>query len=233
MPNLRCRCDQLFDPRGGISVADDAIEDGLDGLRWLRESGYQGGQIVVAGDSAGGYLAFMTALSAIRARVDKPAGIATISPLADADPAEKLMHPNARRCSMFTRAALSIFARYLGEVQLPGTDGSAGPVVSPVDADLSTLPPVTIHASSDELLLPDAELMAQRLEAAGIRCELHLWDGQIHDFPLAADILPEGRSAIRHIGDFVKEVTAERNELPDERAGTPWTRNVPAITGVG
>src|ERR1700758_4732796 len=74
--------------------------------------------------------------------------------------------------------------------------------------------PVTIHASSDELLLPDAELMAKRLEATGIRCDLHLWDGQIHDFPLAADILPEGRRAIRYIGDFVKEVTGGVAGLP-------------------
>jgi hypothetical protein len=38
---------------------------------------------------------------------------------------------------------------------------------------------------------------------------VHLLDRQIHDFPLAADILPEGRRGIRYIGDFVKEITAE------------------------
>ncbi|OMC42902.1 alpha/beta hydrolase [Mycobacterium sp. IS-1264] len=186
----------------------DAIEDGLSGLRWLRQRGYDDDRIVVAGDSAGGYLAFMTTLAAIRNRLAKPAGIATVSPFTDPDPARKLKHRNARKCSMFTRGALSMFARYLGEVQLPVGNGSAkARVVSPVDADLSSLPPVAIHASSDELLLPDAELMAKRLEASGIRCDLHLWDGQIHDFPLAADILPEGRRAIRYIGDFVKDVT--------------------------
>jgi acetyl esterase/lipase len=107
---------------------------------------------------------------------------------------------------MFTAGALSIFARYLDEVRLPANRGRD---VSPVDADLSSLPPVTIHVSSDELLLPDAELMAERLQSKGIRCDLHIWDGQIHDFPLAADILPEGRRAIRYLGDFIKEVTAE------------------------
>jgi acetyl esterase/lipase len=86
------------------------------------------------------------------------------------------------------------------------------------------LPPVTIHASSDELLSPDAELMAQRLWAAGIRCDLHLWDGQIHAFPLAADVLPEGRRAIRYIGDFVKEVTAEPDELRKRREREPWVK---------
>ena len=181
----------------------------LCGLRWLQQRGYDGDDIVIAGDSAGGYLAFMTTVAAIRNRVLRPAGIATVSPFTEADPTRKLKHRNARKCSMFTRGALSVFARYLSEAHVPTGDGnsSARVVVSPVDADLSVLPPVTIHASSDELLLPDAELMAERLDAAGVRCDLHLWDGQIHDFPLAADILPEARRAIRYIGDFVKEVT--------------------------
>lgn len=191
----------------------DAIDDGISGLRWLQERGFDGDQVVVAGDSAGGYLAFMTTLLAIRSDIMKPAGVATISPFTDADPARKLSHRNARKCSMFTRRAFSMFARYLSEAPvLEGQDHSA--VASPVDADLSSLPPVTIHASSDELLLADAELMAKRLEGSGIRCDLHLWEGQIHDFPLAADILPEGRRAIRYVGDFVKDVTAVQDGLP-------------------
>src|SRR5262249_38234327 len=40
-----------------------AVGDALDGYRLLCESGYGDGEIVIAGDSAGGYLAFMTALS--------------------------------------------------------------------------------------------------------------------------------------------------------------------------
>jgi len=195
----------------------DAIEDGMNGLRWLEERGYDGDQVVVAGDSAGGYLAFMITLAAMRTHFVRPAGIAAISPFTDADPARKLRHRNARRCSMFTRAALSMFARYLGEVRLPHDRGMSARIESPVDADLSSLPPVTIHASSDELLLPDAELMADRLQFSGVRCDLHLWDGQIHDFPIAADILPEGRRAIRYIGDFIKEVTRGVNSLPRGR----------------
>ena len=199
----------------------DAIEDGLSGLRWLQDRGYDDDQIVVAGDSAGGYLAFMTTLAAIRSRLAKPAGIATVSPFTDADPTRKLRHRNARRCSMFTRGALSMFTQYLSQARLPqGQGSSARRIDSPVDADLCSLPPVTIHASSDELLLPDAELMAKRLESSGVRCDLHLWDGQIHDFPVAADILPEGRRAIRYIGDFIKEVTAGIDSLHGSPAAT-------------
>nr|WP_260737246.1 alpha/beta hydrolase [Mycobacterium sp. SMC-2] len=201
----------------------DAIDDGMNGLRWLQERGFDGDQVVIAGDSAGGYLAFMSALSAIRGEVMRPAGVATISPFTDADPARKLQHRNARKCSMFTRGALSMFAHYLSQAHLVEGRGDSA-VASPVDADLSDLPPVTIHASSDELLLPDAELMAKRLEASGVPCDLHLWDGQIHDFPLAADVLPEGRRAIRYIGDFIREVTA---------APQSWRRNLHAAAAAG
>lgn len=194
----------------------DAIDDGISGLRWLQDRGFEGDQVVVAGDSAGGYLAFMTALLAIDDGIMEPAGVATISPFTDADPARKLKHRNARKCSMFTRRAFSMFAQYLSNAQVLDGGGDST-VASPVDADLSSLPPVTIHASSDELLLADAELMAKRLEASGIRCDLHLWDGQIHDFPLAADVLPEGRRAIKYLGDFVKDVTVVRNGLPKAR----------------
>ncbi|ETZ98382.1 alpha/beta hydrolase fold family protein [Mycobacterium kansasii 824] len=65
----------------------DAIEDALSGLSWLQDHGFDGEQVVVAGDSAGGYLAFMTTLSAIRSHLAKPAGIATVSPFTDPDPA--------------------------------------------------------------------------------------------------------------------------------------------------
>jgi acetyl esterase/lipase len=51
------------------------------------------------------------------------------------------------------------------------------------------------------------------MQFSGVRCDLHLWDGQIHDFPLAADVLPEGRRAIRYIADFIKEVTREADSL--------------------
>jgi hypothetical protein len=91
----------------------DAIDDGICGLRWLQGRGYDADRVVVAGDSAGGYLAFMTTLAAIGTQVARPAGVATISPFTDADPGRKLKHRNARKCSMFPAGALSIFARYI------------------------------------------------------------------------------------------------------------------------
>lgn len=43
-----------------------AVADALDGLRWLLHRGYRDREIVLAGDSAGGYLALATALELLR-----------------------------------------------------------------------------------------------------------------------------------------------------------------------
>ncbi|MED5811465.1 alpha/beta hydrolase fold domain-containing protein [Mycolicibacterium sp. 050232] len=192
-------------PRCGLV---DAVEDALAGLSWLRRRGYGAERTVIAGDSAGGYLAFATALRSLAQGVDPAAGLAAISPLIDLDPAQKLAHRNVSRCSMFTGAALSAFARSMRRSQCQPNRCDAEPLIDPATADLAGMPPVMIHVGSDELLLADSELVADRLADAHAACELHVWSGQVHDFPLAADIVPEGRQAIRYMGDFVKAVTA-------------------------
>lgn len=74
--------------------------------------------------------------------------------MTDLDPARKLAHRTARRCSMFTGCTPSMFNRYLGRRQrrLSATRTLRAPT-APVDVDLSRMPPVAIHASGDELLL--------------------------------------------------------------------------------
>ncbi|TMS52026.1 alpha/beta hydrolase [Mycobacterium sp. DBP42] len=186
----------------------EAVEDALAGLSWLRRRGYGAERTVIAGDSAGGYLAFGTALRSLARGIVPAAGLAAISPLIDLDPARKLAHRNISRCSMFTGTALSAFARSVRRSQGRPNRCDAEPLIDPATADLTGMPPVMIHVGADELLFADSELVAERLADAHASCELHVWSGQVHDFPLAADILPEGRQAIRYIGDFVKGVTA-------------------------
>ena len=52
-------------PKHSIS---EALDDCYDGYRWLRRNGYQPHQIVLAGDSAGGYLALALAQRLLRVR---------------------------------------------------------------------------------------------------------------------------------------------------------------------
>ncbi|MFF4238346.1 alpha/beta hydrolase [Actinomadura geliboluensis] len=178
-----------------------SIDDCVDAYRLLLKT-RDPGDIVVAGDSAGGYLAFMAPLHALRAGLPRPAGIAALSPFADLDIAPKIAHANA---------ALDPFIpahRMWDMVHMcfPGAEPT-DPWLSPVHADLSGLPPVLIQAGAIEVILADAELMAERLGAAGVPCTLQIWEGQVHVFQVFADISREGLVAIKEIGAFARRAT--------------------------
>ncbi|NLG55152.1 MAG: alpha/beta hydrolase, partial [Rhodococcus sp.] len=181
-----------------------AIDDGIDGYRWLLEQGYSPNQIVMMGDSAGGFLTFMVAMAAATQGLPQPAGITALSPLTNLDPAGKLAHENADLCAVFPRRAVAALTDVIARV-----DSRVGgaPCPSPVDGDVSVLPPTLIQTGSEEMTYVDAELMAQRLAASGVDCRLQIWERQVHVFQAAAGIVPEGSAAIREIGRFVRAAT--------------------------
>lgn len=194
-----------------------AVDDAVRGYEWLREKGYRGEDIVIAGDSAGGYLAFMTALAIAESDLPRPAGIVALSPLVDLDSDRRAEHDMRSACPMFPGSAVQSLVRYIEGTHTRLTvDGEPGPLICPLDNDLSVLPPVMIHAGHDELLRSDAESMARAVREAGVNCDLHVWRHQVHAFPIFADSLPESRRAIAEAGNFVRSVTesAGRAEKP-------------------
>ncbi|MEU5842416.1 alpha/beta hydrolase [Rhodococcus sp. NPDC047139] len=185
-----------------------AVDDAIRGYEWLCEKGYRGEGIVIAGDSAGGYLSFMTALALAEADLPRPAGIVALSPLVDLDSDRRAEHDMQAACPMFPGSAVRSLVQYIEGTHMRLTvDGEPGPLMCPLDNDLSVLPPVMIHAGDDELLRSDAESMARAVREAGVSCDLHVWRHQVHAFPIFADGLPESRRAIAEAGNFVRSVT--------------------------
>ncbi|NLE81495.1 MAG: alpha/beta hydrolase [Rhodococcus sp.] len=181
----------------------DAVDDGVSGYRWLLAEGYRPDQIVIAGDSAGGYLSFMVSLALRDQGLPGPAGIVALSPLTEMDPTRKTEHRNSDRDAMLPVHALDTLSRISDRVD--SQSSSARPErICPIDNDLRGLPPVLIQVGSHELLLPDSELMADRLAEAGVPCELQVWRRQVHVFQAAADIVPEGQRAIDEIAYFIR-----------------------------
>lgn len=178
------------------------VSDCLAGYRWLLEQGYRGDRIAVVGDSAGGYLAVLTALAIRADGLPAPAALAMMSPLLDLDVDRKGRSRYRDGCDVFTLRACSGLARFTAAVdrfhETPGTR------VQPVDADLRGLPPTLIQIGSGEILRPDAEAMVDRLAACGVPTRLQVWDRQVHVFQAAAPLLPEARSALRELGEFVR-----------------------------
>ena len=180
---------------------DDSLEDAEDAFRWLTRNGHPAHQIVLAGDSAGGHLAFATAIR-MRDVGLRPAGVVGLSPWLDFDHRPKVAHHNARRDAY-------IPVRRLRRVGRMAVGSRLQDHHSPVNADLTDLPPSLILVGADEVLRVDAELMAERLLDAGVPCTLQVWEGQVHAFPVIADLNPESLAAIEEITGFTRTAVAE------------------------
>ncbi len=184
----------------------EAVADCVDGYRYALDRGIRPENITLMGDSAGGYLVFMTALELRRQGLPLPAAIVSMSPLTDWDLPAQTIASGPGSCALFppiTRAKVRAFATKAAR--------GAGPV-SPARCDLTGLPPTLIQASRTEMFYPDAELMAERLAAHGVRCDLQIWSDEVHVFQAAASITPEAAAAVAEIAAFIDRITAVRHQ---------------------
>ena len=169
----------------------EAIDDCYDGYRWLRRKGYQPDQIVLAGDSAGGYLALALAQRLLECG-EQPAALVAMSPLLQLGTQPKTTHPNTGSDAMFPPRAFDAFHGLITRAAAH-RDANAHPdaLYEPLDHIQPGLPPTLIHVSGCEVLLHDAQLAAQQLATAGVPVEVQVWPGQIHVFQLAAPMIPK------------------------------------------
>ena len=155
------------------------------------------GDCALGGDSAGANLALGVA-AARTARGRPPHALVLASPPVDLDPS-RTPPPGAREMVLPLAAVARIFAAYLP----PGAD-PRDPRLSPIHADWSGGPPTLIHAARGELMQGDAEALAARMAAAGVRVRLEIWDGVPHDWHMAAGHAPAADRAVAAIGAFLK-----------------------------
>ena len=79
------------------------------------------------------------------------------------------------------------------------------PLVSPIFADLSGLPPLLIQAGSHEVLLDDATRLAVKAAADDVAVTLDITPGLPHVFQAFAGILDEGNAALDRAARFVAD----------------------------
>jgi acetyl esterase/lipase len=192
-------------PKNSVGMA---LDDCHDAYRWLRRRGYEPDQIVLAGDSAGGYLA-LTLAQRLQEEGEDPAALVAISPLLQLAKEPKQTHPNIETDAMFTARAFDALAELVaGAAEKNVVDGKPEEIYEPLDHIKPGLPRTLIHVSGSEVLLHDARLAASRLAAVNVPAEVRVWPGQVHDFQLAAPMVPEAIRSLRQIGDYIREATA-------------------------
>ncbi len=176
-----------------------ALEDGLTSYRWLREQrNYAPTQIALAGDSAGGNLALGMMLSLRKNNQPLPACALLMSPLTDMERKGRTVQTKAEVEPIVSPELLEMVANsYLPEGNF------LNPIVSPIHADLSNLPPLLIHVGSQEVLLDDSLRLASKAAEDNVAVELKVWQDMIHCFHQFAPNLAEGREAIKEAGAFL------------------------------
>ena len=168
----------------------------------------RGSKLAVTGDSAGGNLT-LSLLNWIRdnQRAAPNAALA-LSPITDGrftSPSirsnletDVMLKPLAKRVSWLPGFLLGLGARVMGG------RGASNPVISPLLADLSGLPPILVQCSDCEILRDDGRRYVNKAVEAGTNAILQRWDNVPHVWPIFHPELPEAAEAFAEIEAFFK-----------------------------
>lgn len=74
------------------------------------------------------------------------------------------------------------------------------PLVSPLNASLTGLPPIQLHVGLDEILLDDARRYVERARDEQVDAVVHIWEGMMHVFPSNTGKLATADEALALIG---------------------------------
>jgi monoterpene epsilon-lactone hydrolase len=176
-----------------------ALEDAVGAYRYLLAQGFAPGNIVMAGESAGGGLAVAALVTLRDAGSPLPGCTWLSSPWVDLEMSGQTMTTKAAVDPMIQKPYLEELAR----AYLNGAD-ARGPVASPLYADLIGLPPMLIQTGSAETLMDDAARLAGAAGAADVRTTLQVWPHMIHAWHLFYPQLAEGRRSLAEAGAFVR-----------------------------
>lgn len=156
-----------------------ALQDAVAVWDHLMLLGYGAGDIVLAGDSAGGNLALALCLH-LRANARMlPGALLLMSPWTDMTCSGETIETRKDLDPMLTTEYLQAMAKaYAGQEDL--TD----PMLSPLFADFTDFPPTLIQVGDLELLLSDSQRLCKRMEEAGVSVRLEVWEDMWHVFQM-------------------------------------------------
>ena len=177
-----------------------ALEDVLTVYTHLINDGIKPSDILIAGDSAGGGLSIASLLAIRDHGLPMPNACLAISPWADLTNSSESHQTKSKKDVMLTRKQLDVDANMYSH----GMD-LRNPLISPVFADLTGLPPLFIQVGSDEILLSDSLTLAENAQKAGVQVTLKVWDGMFHVWHAMHLIIPEGREAVKEACAFIQE----------------------------
>lgn len=176
-----------------------ALDDALAVFAAMQREGIAPSEVVVVGDSAGGGLAIALMLALKERKLAQPAGTLAMSPWTDLECLGPSYVSNIDSDPFMSRDGLIAAAdEYRGT--LPASD----PRVSPINADLSGLPPTLVQVGGGEIMLSDSTIFTERAARAGSPVRIEIGPELWHVFETGPDDIPEVDAAMKSCARFVE-----------------------------
>lgn len=145
-------------------------------------------KIVFMGDSAGGNMAVVMAMTAAAEKLPQPAAMVLISPALDISMSNPAIHEVEKIDPWLgTPGGLEATRLYAGDI--PFTDWR----ISPLYGDVSVLPRMLLFTGTRDILNPDTHIFAGKARDARVDIELVEAKGMFHVWPLLD--MPEAHEA--------------------------------------
>jgi len=174
------------------------IDDGVAAYHALLEQGVDPAKLVLAGDSAGGGLVLAVLQRVREEGAVLPAAAVLLSPWVDVADSSGSIVDNDRYDYLPTESMEGWTQAYLAGAD-PGS-----PLVSPIHADLSGMPPMRVLTGTLELLHDQNVAFVKRALEQGVDVTHELGPNEVHVYPLLADVSPFAARAVVGIGEFIR-----------------------------
>jgi acetyl esterase/lipase len=180
-----------------------ALEDAVRAYVWLLDQGTDAARCTVSGDSAGAGLVLSLLLAVREQGIALPGATVLLCPSVDLSGATIAQLGSEAPETAVVRALFDMCTEaYLAGHPLDD------PIVSPLLADLTGLPPMLVQAATGDQVLNDAHLLIDHAREHGVDARLELYPSATHDFHIFWSFLPEAADAVHQAGAFVKATHA-------------------------
>jgi acetyl esterase len=187
-----------------------AADDAFDAAVWVASALADGRPLVLAGDSAGGNLAAVTALRARDSAGPALAMQVLVYPVTDHDLDRKSYHEYNGTEFIVNRGDMAWF----WDQYTPDPAARANPYASPLRATkLAGLPPAYVVTDEHDPLRDEGFAYADRLRAAGVPVQHRHYGSQIHGFFTMVNVLDDADRAVADAGAAIRAAISTATAL--------------------
>jgi len=177
-----------------------ALDDTHAVYRALLDAGTPPDRIVVGGDSCGGGIGIALLLRLRDEGAPLPAAFVGLTGWYDLEmTGDSALHPRGVDPYVdpeWIRARGRDYAGPTGDVR--------NPLLSPIHADLTGLPPLFLSCGEIDITRDDSTRLAACAGRDGVAVTLEVNPEMIHGFHGLSDLIPEGRASLARAGEFVR-----------------------------